>query len=247
MKLIKKSQLHYVAALVPYQHQKLIDEVMTDFEKSSADEKQAEMQNYRAKKVIWGEERTVLIYISEKLKAGRIRGIYQSLEKIQHSLKELQNTLDNPRAKRKDREKLEQKIKKIIKGQFLAEILVWKLEEYSSRKFKLSFSIDDNKLSEIENHLEFRILMTDRHDWDSKDIIKAYHEQSQVEQVFKNVKNPYRLTMKPQFHWTDQKIRVHFFICVLGYLLATLAWREIKNKCHFKGTLNSFLNEINNV
>ena len=247
MELIKKAQLHYVGALVPYQHKKLIDEAMNYFEKSSAIENQEEIQVYRTKAVIWGEERTLLIHISKKLKAGQIRGIYQSLEKIQNSLTDLQSALDNPRAKKREREELEIQIKKLIKGQFIDNIVVWELEEITSGKFKLSFSFNDNKLSETENHLGFRILMTDRHNWDSKAIINAYHGQSQVEQAFKNVKNPYHLTIKPQFHWTGQKIRVHFFICVLGYLLSALAWREVKNECQFTGTLNKLLTQLNNV
>jgi len=124
---------------------------------------------------------------------------------------------------------------------------VWQLEEIQSGKFKLSFSIDHGKLNELEKHLGFRILMTDRHDWDNKVIIQTYHGQSHVEQAFKNVKNPYHLTIKPQFHWTDQKIKVHFFICMLGYLLSTLVWRQVKHTCQFKGTLDTLLSQLNNI
>ena len=74
----------------------------------------------------------------------------------------------------------------------------------------------------MEGELGLRVLMTDRHDWDTVDIIKAYYGQSMIEHAFGNLKNPYHLALKPQFHWTDQKIKVHFFICVLGYLLASI-------------------------
>ncbi len=60
--------------------------------------------------------------------------------------------------------------------------------------------------------------MTDRHAWNSEKIIKAYEGQAEVESAFKNMKNPYHLTFKPQFHWTDQKIVTHYFICIIGYL-----------------------------
>lgn len=247
MALIKESGLHYVGALVPYQHQQLIHKAIQYFETISADKKQEEMQVYRTKEVIWGEERTLLIHISEQLKVGQIRGMYQSLEKVKNALIALQKALGNPKGRKRNREKLEKEIKKIITGQFINNVIIWEIEESSGGRFKLSFSVDDDQLSEVENQLGFRILMTDRHDWDSKAIIKAYHGQSQVEQAFKNVKNPYHLTMKPQFHWTDQKIRVHFFICVLGYLLSTLVWREVKNKCQFAGTLNTLLTQLNNI
>ena len=28
------------------------------------------------------------------------------------------------------------------------------------------------------------------------------------------------LGLRPQYHWTDQKLHVHVFTCILGYLLA---------------------------
>ena len=89
--------------------------------------------------------------------------------------------------------------------------------------------------------------MTDRHDWDTGDIIKAYYGQSKIEHAFRNLKNPYHLALKPQFHWTDQKIRVHFFICVIGYLLASIVWHQAKAHAQFKGTLDTLLDTLNNI
>ena len=89
--------------------------------------------------------------------------------------------------------------------------------------------------------------MTNRHDWDTASIIKAYHGQSKIENAFKNLKNPYHLSIKPQFHWTDHKVKVHFFICVLGYLLATIVWCKARIGAQFSGTLDSLLDTLNNI
>ena len=99
----------------------------------------------------------------------------------------------------------------------------------------------------MEGELGLRVLMTDRHDWDTVDIIKAYYGQSMIEHAFRNLKNPYHLALKPQFHWTDQKIKVHFFICVLGYLLASIVWHQAKVHAQFKGTLDTLLDTLNNI
>jgi len=66
--------------------------------------------------------------------------------------------------------------------------------------------------------------------WSTVEIIKAYYGQSQIEHTFKNLKNPYHLALQPQFHWTDQKIMAHYFICVLGYLLTAIVWRQARSK-----------------
>ena len=107
--------------------------------------------------------------------------------------------------------------------------------------------INQKKLDEMEGELGLRVLMTDRQDWDTVDIIKAYYGQSMIEHAFRNLKNPYHLALKPQFHWTDQKIKVHFFICVLGYLLASIVWHQAKVHAQFKGTLDTLLDTLNNI
>jgi transposase len=61
------------------------------------------------------------------------------------------------------------------------------------------------------------------------------------------MKNPYHLSIRPQFHWTDQKIKVHFFICVLGYLLTTLVQHRVKAAEIFEGNMDNLLDELNRI
>jgi transposase len=245
MAIVKGLQLHYVGALTPYNHKKLIDEAIDNFEE--LDLGGNIIQVYRDKQEIWQEERTVVVFISEKLKAGQIRGIYQSLEKKQKKLRELQESLSNPRTKKRNKEELEDKITNLVKGQFVNNLIDWSVNEISEGKFQLKFSINREKLNEIEDKLGFRIIMTDRHDWSTVDIIKAYYGQSFIEHTFKNLKNPYHLALKPQFHWTDQKIIVHYFTCVLGYQLSSIVWRQARLEAQFSGALGTLLDMLNNI
>ena len=255
LSIVKGQQLHYIGALTPYHHRELVDDAMENSQELEVDGKDVPVfrntikggQVYRDKRTIWQEERTVIVFISEKLKSGQIRGIYQSLEKAEKQLKELKSSLCKPKAMKRKKEQLEDKITNIVKRQFVKDIIDWSLQGISKGTFRLDFTINQEKLCEIEERLGIRILMTDRHDWSTVDIIKAYYGQSMVEHAFKNLKNPYHLALRPQFHWTDQKIKVHFFICVLGYLLATLVWREARTRAQFKGTLDSLLDTLNNV
>ena len=116
--------------------------------------------------------------------------MYQSLEKAEHQLKLLQQNLCNPKGKMRDKAGREDTIRSVVKAQFTKDIIDWSLQEVSEGKFQLNFSINQKKLEEIEGELGFRILMTDRHDWDTVDIIKAYCGQSRIEHAFRNLKNP---------------------------------------------------------
>jgi len=245
MALIKENQLHYVGALTPYQQQSLVADALCFFDKGDDDK-----QIYRDRRIIWDEERTVVIYFSKKLRAGKLAGIYRMLPKKEQELKELQATLanaKNTKSKKYTKSELEAKIINLLNEQQHAKQLFhWSLDTVSAG-YHLQFEIDRNKLQEIEEEAGLRIIMTDHHDWSNEKIIKTYQGQAEIENAFKNLKNPYHLTVKPQFHWTDQKIAVHYFICVLGYLLATLAWREAKIRASFNGTLDTLLDKLSNV
>jgi transposase len=52
------------------------------------------------------------------------------------------------------------------------------------------------------------------------------------------------LATRPQFHWTDHKLRVHIFVCVLAYLLVTLLHRRARQRAAFAGNAQRLLAEL---
>ena len=243
--LVERLKLHYVGALTPSHHLDLIHTAEANFTQTTIGK--VSLGIYRDKRIIWGKQRTLVVFISEKLKVGQLHGIYQALNKRKRALKKIQHILANPRAKERTREQLTEKIDKLLKGQFLEGLLTYELCELDNGRFSLSYRTNKKKIDQLEDKLGFRIIMSDRHEWSSSEIVTTFYGQSTVEGAFKNIKNPYHLAITPEFHWTDQKIIVHHFLCVLGYLLATLVWREARQKVDFCGTLNTLLDTLNNI
>ena len=246
LSIVNDLGFYYVGALTPYHHIGIIERAMEDMPEAVELENES-LAVYREKSEIWGDERTVVVFVSDRLKAGQIRGVYQSLAKKEKSLQELQKSLVNPRAKKRNRKDLEKKIKAIVSGQYLKDILKWSLVETEEGKFVLDYQVDYEQLQCTEDKLGFRMIMTNRHAWTSREIISAYYGQSKIEHAFRNLKNPYHLALKPQYHWTDQKIRVHYFICVIGYLLSSIIWREARLKAGYTGSLDGLLDMLNNI
>jgi hypothetical protein len=91
-----------------------------------------------------------------------------------------------------------------------------------------------------------RLLMTDQHEWSSEDIILAYQGQSHAEAAFRQLKDADHVTVRPQYHWTDQKVRVHTFICLLAYLLCRLIERECR-AIGYEGGLSHLLDLLSTV
>ena len=75
----------------------------------------------------------------------------------------------------------------------------------------------------------------------------AYRGQSNVEFAFKDVKNPRHLAIRPQFHWTDQKLEVHFLICIIAYLLVTSIYSKAKSACGYSKNVNQFMEDLSKV
>jgi transposase len=245
MALIAEAGLHYVGALTPYHHPALLERAEGRFTTVHTQEQTLDV--FRTRDVLWGRERTLLVFVSERLKTGRLRGLYVALNKAEDGLAHLQKTINAPSQRSQKRKDIEARIATLVNQQFIKDLIEWSLDEAQPGPWQLTFAVNHERLAELEKTLGFRILMTDRHDWPTADIIQAFHGQANVEHAFKNIKNPYHLALRPQFHWTDQKIAVHYFMCVLGYLMATILWREAKTKALFKGSLDTLLDSLNAI
>ena len=71
-----------------------------------------------------------------------------------------------------------------------------------------------------------RVLFTDRLEWSVAEVVAGYRSQSDVEADFRQMKDRSVVSFSPMHHWTDQKIRVHAFYCVLALTVARLMVRQ---------------------
>jgi transposase len=243
LKQLTDLKMHYIGALSPAHHTQLIKDADENY--TDVDVDGEALQVYRTKQEIWGEERTALVFISRQLKAGQLRGIYTGIEKRKEALDVLNTQLSNPKSKKRSRKELLENIGNILNKQ--SNLFDYELRKERNGPYCITYQLNNAVLDDMEDSMGFRIIMTSRHDWSTLDIIKGYYGQSFVEQSFKDVKNPFHLAVTPGFHWTDQKIRIHFFTCVLGFLLATLIRKQAKEKASYKGTLDNLLDQLSEV
>lgn len=238
---LDQQEIPFVASLSPAYHEDLINIPYSSYTQAN---------NYlccRTRKEIWGKERTVVIYLSEKLRQGQLRGLEQALEKKYEQLTALQTELANPRARKKERLNIEKKVREMLKGERCPELIKVTILEKEKGRFELTWELDKEFyrwLTEI--YYGKKILVTCRDEWNNEEIIAAYHGQGHVERVFKHFKNPYHNAVQPQFHWTDQKIKVHTFICVAGLLLSQLVWKKAKD-LGYTSSIETIIDELSRV
>lgn len=74
------------------------------------------------------------------------------------------------------------------------------------------------------------LIFTDRTDLTTAEVVQAYRDRNEVEQLFGEMNDPMTVPFRPVHHWTDQKIVIHAFICILGLLLLKLLQLRLKQQ-----------------
>jgi len=241
-------EIHFVGAISPCHHKEIIEKANPAMHRVSISDK--EIDCYRTRTQIWDLDLTVVVYISEKLLQGQIRGIQQNIKKLFTALDNLKEKIGLPvrQGPKRTRQILEKRIRALIASHDLEDLIYWNLQERAEHAFELTFRIDENRFKTLqENWLGRRILITNRHDWSEEEIISAYWGQAQVEYAFKTMKNPFHLALRPQYHWTDQKIEVHGFICLLAFLLSMVLYKRAKEKSGFTGCPHTLFEKLSTI
>ena len=241
-------QIHFVGAISPCHHKEIIEKANSAMSPVSISGK--EIDCYRTRTQIWDLDLTVVVYISEKLLEGQVRGIQQNIKKLFSALDSLKEKIRLPvrQGPRRTQQTLEERIRALIASHDLEDLIWWNLQELPEHVVDLAFGIDENRFKALqENWLGRRILITNRHDWSEEEIILAYWGQAQVEYAFKTMKNPFHLALRPQYHWTDQKIEVHGFICLLAFLLSMVLYKRAKERSGFTGCPHTLFEKLSTI
>jgi len=92
----------------------------------------------------------------------------------------------------------------------------------------LKVGLDQKAVKSYTNRFGKTLVFTDRTDLTALEVAQAYTDRNEVERLFGEMNDPMTAPFQPVRHWTDQKIVVHAFICILGLLLFKLLQLRLK-------------------
>ena len=87
---------------------------------------------------------------------------------------------------------------------------------------------EDKKAEYMRTYFGKKLICTDQTGLSVSDILSTYTEQECIEDLFKVSKNPEHFSVRPQFHWTDQKIRVHVMLCMFAVAAAEVLRKKME-------------------
>ena len=165
---------------------------------------------------VLGRDRRVILTHSEGLHTAQQAGFAQTLRKAGAALTELAGRLARGRTRR-PRPKVEAEIDAICAPRWVTRVITTDLTGDTPATMRLAWRIDEAARAGLEEEIfGKRILVTDHDNWPLAQVIDAYRQ----------AKDPHVVSFAPIRHFTDHKIRVHLFTCVLALTIAHLMRRE---------------------
>lgn len=248
---IEASPYHFVGSLVPTQHPDLL-QIPRDQLRSLADEGLPTVYVYRTTKTVFGHSRTVLVTYNENLFISQTKTLLREIAKRHQRFRDLMARLDAWRTdQRRGGNKptvsgTQNKVNAWLKARHMKDLFTVTITKRDGLP-ELSYQFNEEAWTNLQATLLGKtILFTDNDGWTDAQIVRAYRSQHHIESAFREMKNPHHIALRPQYHWTDQKVRVHVFTCVVALMLLSLLQREL----HRKGidlSIRRMLESLNNI
>ena len=225
LELIASGPLHFVGSIPPSDHPDLLAVPDTRYQVVDQ-ERFPGVRAFETRKVVFGREYRIVVTHSENFHKKQAAGFEQTLAKARRQLSELAARLARGQG-RKTREKVEAELAQILAPRWLKRVVSANLTGTTPGDLRLTWRTNARAKAALGAELfGKRVLFTDRDEWTVADVVAGYRSQSDVEADFRQMKDRKVVSFSPLHHWTDQKIRVHAFYCVLALMVARLMVRE---------------------
>jgi transposase len=175
--------------------------------------------------VVHGDEYLCVLQYSVAFASEQLHSLTTSLTKVLQQLRRLARDLRTPGGRLTEAQ-VRARIERWLAPAFLNEIVHWEWRGEAGQE-RIQFDVDQRGLQQIlAERLGRTVLITNRRGWSAEQVVAAYGGQQHVEQVFRGLKDGDWLGWGPMHHWTDSRIRVHAFYCLLGISLLTSLQRD---------------------
>jgi transposase len=229
---VAQGPFHFVGSLVPTQHPELLAIHRKNMHRLEPHLLPA-VWAYRTRKEVFGVQRTVLVTFNRPLYEAQLKTLRREIRKRQQKLQTLQASLQrhahsSSKGKKPTLQGTRNRVQTILTGRHMKDLFTATIEKGKGQLPQLQWSFNDEKWKHLQRTLLGKtLLFTDRDDWSDEAIVTAYRSQSHIETAFRRMKDPHFLTFRPTHHWTDQKLRVHAFYCVLALMILSLLRRQL--------------------
>ncbi|MFQ5779033.1 MAG: IS1634 family transposase [Terriglobia bacterium] len=231
LKGLHRAGLHYVGAVPGRWTPDLLEVPLQEYrrlELPGSKHVKAHRRRYR----LWERERTLVVVFSPSLYRRQRAAMNRVQAQVEERLWELAAAIERHRESGRGKgftvASVARKIKAWTAAESLSEFLEAHWETEGSKVSRLLWSWEADKKRALQRRLLGKtVLFTDRHDWETAQIVTSYRKLHRNEEVFRISKGR-RGPWWPMFHWTDSKVRVHALYCHFALLLLCILQSKLR-------------------
>lgn len=164
----------------------------------------------------WGKERTVIVTYNPLTATKQRYAFERKLLKLQAALYEIRAKVRNAAANWRKQEKVVQRYRAVCDELHLPKELYDLSFERAGSLLTMGFRKNYYQIGRHIDRFGKNIIITDRSDWETDEIVQASLDRSVVEQSFRQTKDDDLVAMLPIRHFTDDKIRCHILSCIVA-------------------------------
>ena len=225
--LLDDLPFHFVGSLPPSDHPDLLAVPKSRY-RTVDNQRLPGVGAFETGKVVFGAERRIVVTHSQGLHDKQSQSFDQTLAKARRQLSQLAARLARGKT-RKPKDKVDDEIAQILRPRWLSRVISTTLIGEEPAELHLTWRTKPKARADLEEEVfGKRILFTDKDNnvASTKQIVIEYRSQEQAEGDFRQMKDPKVVSFSPMYHFTDHKIRVHVFYCVLALMVVRLMVRE---------------------
>lgn len=182
---------------------------------------------WRTTRELWGAERTAIVTYNPFTATKQRYRFERKLLELQTALFELRAAARSWR--KPDIKRAQKKYHEICEALYLPKNLYDVSFEVREGRLRVGFRKNHYRISRHIDRFGKNIIVTDRHDWSTDEIVRASLDRYIVEQAFRQSKDHELVRVRPMYHWTDSKIRCHLLTCVMTLTLLRLIELRLHN------------------
>lgn len=201
------------------------------------------LRAFRTKGEYWEKERAVVVTYSPRTARKKAYTFESKLETIRQELLEMRAKVREGRPHWRNADTVRERYLRLCERLHVSSDLFVLRFEQSKKGLSMSFRKDPYKLKKKQAMFGKNIIITDNTDWTTSEIVQASLDRWQVEDQFRLSNDEDLVGARPVRHWTDSKIRLHLFTCVV----AMTYLRILENRLVRKGiqrTANAVMAEL---
>jgi transposase len=207
---VSKRGMTIVGSLVPSRFLDLMRKQLRSYQ-----ERARGLPVYREQREVFGIPCVVVMTYNAKLRTRQLAAFEARLAKAESRLQEA----IAKHGRKESKEKMRNRLDRILRATGTRTFLQVDIQGRRHKSYEVTRVAE--AITERRRRMGKNVMFSTDLSMTSETVVGFYRERDRVEKTFRLSKDPSGVPFRPMHHWTDSKIRVFCFTCVLALLI----WR----------------------